>query len=148
MRNGTWLNFSSGGALAIMLAMVSSLYSDDGKSAWVAPDAEAKKANPVPADAASLAAGKAAYARNCVMCHGEQGKGDGPASAMFTPSPRDLRDPAIVDQSDGSLFWKLTTGKKPMPAYKEILTEKERWSVVNYVRQLAPPKGAASQPAK
>jgi mono/diheme cytochrome c family protein len=117
-------------------------------SGWKAPDAEARKTNPVAADEASLALGKAAFVKSCVMCHGELGKGDGPAAGMFNPQPRDLRDPAIVGQSDGSMYWKLTTGKKPMPAFESLLTEKERWSVVNYLRKLAPRNEAAATAGK
>ena len=41
-------------------------------------------------------------------------------------------------QTDGAIFWKLTEGKTPMPAWGETLSEEQRWSVVNYVRTLAP----------
>lgn len=102
---------------------------------WVAPSRAAKKTNPVASSPDSLAKGKAFYVRECVACHGNAGRGDGPKAGELQPKPRDVSDPAIQGQSDGSLFWKLTEGKAPMPTYAKS-SEDERWSVINYVRTL------------
>lgn len=106
---------------------------------WKAPPRAAKKQNPVPADANAVATGKKLFIGNCLACHGATGKGDGPAAAAFNPRPRDLSDPRISSQSDGELFWKITEGKKPMPAYEKLLSETDRWKVIDYTRTLAPP---------
>jgi mono/diheme cytochrome c family protein len=104
---------------------------------WEAPARAARKKNPVPADDTAIAAGKAVYARECLQCHGAQGKGDGPASKDLTMKPHNLGDDAVVKQTDGALFWKLTEGRKPMPSYDKTLSETERWQVIDYVRTLA-----------
>ena len=39
-------------------------------------------------------------------------------------------------ESDGVIFWKITNGKAPMAAYEELLTEDQRWQLVNYIREL------------
>ena len=44
------------------------------------------------ADDASGASAKENFQTYCVKCHGEQGKGDGPGSAMLNPKPRDFAD--------------------------------------------------------
>ncbi len=108
-----------------------------------------RRANPVPADAAAIAAGKALYTQHCFSCHGVAGRGDGPAAKDLERSPGDLSKPAMWDQTDGALFWKLTEGKKPMPTFATLTTETQRWQIIDYVRTLAPkPAGtAASQPA-
>ena len=43
---------------------------------------------------------------------------------------------SVKKQSDGALFWKLTEGKAPMPAYDKTLSETDRWQVINYLRTL------------
>ncbi|MCZ7582047.1 MAG: c-type cytochrome [Deltaproteobacteria bacterium] len=39
------------------------------------------------------AKGKAVYLQYCAACHGESGKGDGPAGAALNPKPRNFNDP-------------------------------------------------------
>ena len=112
---------------------------------WKAPARAARKQNPIPTTSDSVAAGTKAYAANCLACHGATGKGDGPAAIACNPRPKDLSDPKISSQSDGELFWKITEGKKPMPAFDKLLSDTDRWNVVNYVRVLAP--AATTQPA-
>jgi mono/diheme cytochrome c family protein len=38
--------------------------------------------------------------------------------------------------TDGELFWKMTTGRAPMPSWQDKLTETQRWELVNYLRKL------------
>jgi len=101
---------------------------------WKAPARAARKKNPIPADEASIAAGRKVYVAQCLSCHGEKGHGDGPASKDLTPKPRDLATPAIATQTDGAIFWKLTEGRKPMPSFEKLISEDERWQVINFIR--------------
>lgn len=103
---------------------------------WKAPARAAQKQNPVPLDANSVAQGKAVYVRECLSCHGQQGKGDGPSASGLEKFPGDLTDSQRMSaQSDGELFWKISEGKTPMPTMKKTLTEEERWQVVHYIRE-------------
>ena len=104
---------------------------------WKAPARAARKKNPIAADEKSLARGQAVYTKECLSCHGETGKGDGTAAVDLNPKPRDLRTPKIWEQSDGSLFWKLTEGRKPMPSFEKTLSEDDRWNVINYIHKFA-----------
>jgi len=106
------------------------------KEKWSAPAAEAQKKNPVAASESSLAAGRKIYTKTCVMCHGKTGDADGPAVIELNIHPAKLSDPKLATESDGSLFWKITTGNKPMPAYGKRLSETDRWHLVNYIRTL------------
>ena len=110
---------------------------------WEAPARAARKPNPVPADTKSLAQGKQLYVAACLPCHGLAGKGDGPAAATLERNgvrvrPGNLSDPKLWVETDGALFWKLTEGKTPMPAWAETLSEEQRWLIVNYIRTLSP----------
>ncbi len=104
------------------------------QSKWSAPAAEAQKKNPLAASESSLAAGRKIYTKTCAMCHGKTGDANGPAVIELNIHPAKLSDPQLATQSDGALFWKITTGKKPMPAYGKRLSETDRWNLVNYIR--------------
>jgi mono/diheme cytochrome c family protein len=96
-------------------------------------DAQAVK-NPIKADVASLERGKALYAKNCALCHGDKGDGKGPEAAGLTPPPADFTSKEEMGRTDGALFWVVSNGGYPMPDYSKTLTENERWDLVNYVR--------------
>ena len=70
------------------------------------------------------------------MCHGKTGDADGPAVIELNIHPAKLSDPKLANESDGALFWKITTGKKPMPTYGKRFSETDRWNLVNYIRTL------------
>ncbi|HMF79983.1 MAG TPA: cytochrome c [Candidatus Acidoferrum sp.] len=107
------------------------------KEKWTAPATEARKKNPVAVNESSLAAGQKIYLKRCLACHGKTGNGDGPDAADLGIHPAKLSDPAIVAETDGALFWKITVGKKPMPNYGSRLSPTDRWNVINYLRTLA-----------
>ncbi len=100
-----------------------------------AKEAAAAIPNPVPATAESLERGAYFYAINCFVCHGKQGRGDGPVGEKFvSKSPVDLHEDYTQDQADGQLFFTLTRGRGVMPFYRDALSVEERWHVINYVK--------------
>jgi copper transport protein len=93
--------------------------------------------DPIPPDDRSLAVGQRVYTTYCETCHGETGRGDGPSGLRLVPRPADLRihsQPGV--HLDGELFYWVSYGfpGSAMPAWKDTLTEEERWDVINYVR--------------
>ena len=80
--------------------------------------------------------GKKVFLTICFVCHGEKGKGDGIASAQLKPKPANFTSDAIQNQTDGALFWKLTTGRGAMVPFQKTLTAQQRWQMVNYIRFL------------
>jgi mono/diheme cytochrome c family protein len=104
---------------------------------WLAPDDAKKVKNPVPATQETLAAAQMLFQDNCLLCHGEKGLGDGPGAKTIKVKPANFTDPKLqASETDGSLFWKMSNGRGPMPAWKDELTDKERWELVNYIRKL------------
>jgi mono/diheme cytochrome c family protein len=98
-------------------------------------DAAAAIENPVSATEESIARGKVFYEMNCLVCHGPEGRGDGPVGLKFVEkAPVDLNDAYTQDQADGQLFFTLTRGRVLMPFYRDALSPSERWDVINYVR--------------
>jgi mono/diheme cytochrome c family protein len=104
---------------------------------WVAPKIADNVKSPLSGNAASLAEGRTLYVANCGPCHGEKGRGDGPASQGLNPKPADHTSVAVQSQTDGAIFWKLSEGRAPMPGYKKIFSEQQRWGLINYIRTLA-----------
>jgi len=105
---------------------------------WLSPAVSAAKKNPIASTPDSIAAGQKIYSKTCMMCHGKSGDADGPAVIELNIHPARLSDPQLMGpESDGSLFWKITTGKKPMPAFGKRLSETDRWNLINYVRTLS-----------
>ncbi len=85
-----------------------------------------------------VAHGKQVYQARCVLCHGPQGKGDGPAAAALNPKPRNHTDGAYMNsRTDEQLLEVIHNGKGGMPAWKGVLSEKEMQDVLKYVRTLA-----------
>lgn len=104
-------------------------------------------ANPVPADERSLRNGRKYYAINCAVCHGDAGKGDGPAT-KYGMAPINLTTPLTVGRTDGYIFGMIRNGRGLMPNYVRI-EEMDRWDVVNYLRGLqrgGVPTGPLAEP--
>jgi mono/diheme cytochrome c family protein len=109
---------------------------------WRIPSPKADTKNPTPAAPDSVERGRGMFMQTCVVCHGPQGKGDGPAAVALTPKPANLSRPELWQQPDGELFWKITEGRAPMPTFGPALSEQQRWDLINFVRTLSPkPEG-------
>jgi len=103
--------------------------------------------------AQNQAEGKKLYATYCSSCHGDNGKGDGPASQAFPVKPGDHTNGTIVNNvSDKFLFEIIskgggTVGKSTfMPAWGNQLGEKQINDLIAYIRSIADPPYKA--PAK
>jgi mono/diheme cytochrome c family protein len=126
-----------------VFALLTFAYSGGGAAAadslsgkWLSPAPSAAKKNPIAPTPDSIAAGQKIYSKTCMLCHGKSGDADGPAVIELNIHPARLSDPALDSESDGSLFWKITTGRKPMPAFGKRLSEIDRWNLVNYIRTI------------
>jgi len=99
---------------------------------WKAPADAKNTKNPVK----GVGNAKKSAETNCSSCHGATGKGDGAASAALPPpKPADWTSAKVQAESDGELFWKITTGRGAMPAWRH-LAENDRWALVQYIRTL------------
>ena len=94
--------------------------------------------NPVAATPDQVSAGRATYQAKCAICHGPRARGDGPAALAMIPKPLDLTVHVPL-HADGEIFWFVSEGiaGTQMPAWKEQLSETERWQVIRYLQELA-----------
>lgn len=60
--------------------------------------------NPLPDTPQVRERGRAVYLQYCAVCHGPDGKGDGPASTGMLPPPADLTGVHTRQYTDGDLF--------------------------------------------
>jgi mono/diheme cytochrome c family protein len=111
---------------------------------WTAPDEDKARVNPVEATPAALLKGRALYQKHCASCHGDKGKGDGPAESYEAEPATDLTDSALQERlTDGEILWKITTGLKSgtdviMPSIAQrVPAEEDRWKLVHFMRTLA-----------
>jgi mono/diheme cytochrome c family protein len=100
-------------------------------SNWRAPANSVSRQNPLVSKPETAAGGKKLFARNCAECHGSDGAG------MEKKRSADLQLPAVQEQSDGSIFWKITNGNatKGMPSFSKV-PELQRWQIILFIRTL------------
>lgn len=93
--------------------------------------------NPVPRTEEAVAVGRELYMANCAMCHGPEGRGDGPLREEMWPPPSPLTI-HVPWHADGEIYWFLTKGVDgtAMPAFERTLTDEERWTIIHYLRTL------------
>ena len=90
--------------------------------------------------AAAIARGAALFPQHCSVCHGGEGRGDGPNPKALPVPPADLTADHLWYHSDGELFWWLShgidgpEGGLAMPGFADSLSEDERWALIDYVR--------------
>ncbi|VXB79740.1 Cytochrome c class I [Flavobacterium sp. 9R] len=106
------------------------------ESDWKAPKTADALKNPFKGNTKATAEGKRIYEQMCVLCHGIKGKGNGEAGLTLDKKPANFLAFKVKKESDGVIFWKITNGKPPMASYEELLTEDQRWELVNYIREL------------
>ena len=123
--------------LALIFLAIAYTYFQENKP-WVIPEEAKARANPLQPSEAALKSAKPLYGENCANCHGDGGKGDGSEALRYDPKPADFTDARHMNTvTDGALFYQISQGRKPMPAFKKRMTEDQRWQLVLLIRSFA-----------
>jgi mono/diheme cytochrome c family protein len=102
------------------------------------PGAYADLTNPLPLTVEILDEGKAIFTRECMVCHGDAGRGHGPYRDLLQPGPPDFGDGSYGDYTDADYFWRISEGVpwSAMPAWKINYRDEDRWKLVYYIRAI------------
>ena len=92
--------------------------------------------------------GEAVYQKRCVMCHGDEGDGLGPAADFLSPPPRDFSlgqykikttgfDDPIANDADLIRMIRDGMPGTAMPGWGDILSDREVLDVIHYIKIFA-----------
>jgi hypothetical protein len=98
---------------------------------WVVPEDKKGKLSPFQFNEETRKTGERLYTLNCKSCHGIPGKAN---FINLIPPPGDPATEKIQHNSDGEIFYKITTGRGPMPSFKNALSSKDIWNIISFVR--------------
>ncbi len=142
-----WIPLSCAAMALLMSSAVQTKAQEKPYVPWVAPaDARAVK-SPLKPTPDVIKAGQETFRENCEVCHGPKGDGTGPTAKTLTIKPANFTDPKLMSQeTDGSLFWKMSKGRGAMPSWEDQLSDTERWQLVAYIKTFS--KGGAAARAE
>jgi mono/diheme cytochrome c family protein len=97
---------------------------------WMAPARQAARTNPLAGRAGVERGGARLFHERCSACHGETAHGTNRGPSLMTAR--------VQAQSDGALFWKISSGntRTGMPTFS-FLPELQRWQLVTHLRAQA-----------
>jgi mono/diheme cytochrome c family protein len=131
-------------AVALTGLGIATACSSDEASAPADKPAATASSSAGAATPAMIERGRAIYKTNCVACHGEQGKGDGPGAGVLNPPPRDHTDYAYMSTltdkeiADVIKMGGAIKGRPLMPSHPQI-SGTDMDSLVAFIRTLSEP---------
>jgi mono/diheme cytochrome c family protein len=90
--------------------------------------------NPVKPTPESLTEGATLFGINCAICHGRTSAEPGPVGKKLNPPPPGLDQELVRALPDAVIFKAVTFGFGRMPSFRNELSPRERWLLVNFLR--------------
>jgi mono/diheme cytochrome c family protein len=87
-------------------------------------------------DYAFLNRGQAVLNRVCAACHNQEGDGNGLVGRRLIVKPTSLHSDYMYSLPPGHFHHVISEGIRTMQGYKHMLSVKDRWAVVAYIRSL------------
>ena len=143
-----WLRKVLFAALLLLICILLIHWITQENKPWVVPPQFKSLKNPLTFSESNLNAAREIYVDECAQCHGDRGKGDGPEARSHYPLPADLTDPKfLTNVTDGEILYQISEGRRPMPSFKNRLTQDQRWQLVLLVRSFSQPTPSGNTPA-
>lgn len=94
--------------------------------------------NPTADTPETIERGRALFQANCAICHGPRGLGDGIQAFTLNPRPANLQL-HVPQHAPGEVHYWISEGVAGtgMPAWKETLSDTQRWEIVRFLQALA-----------
>lgn len=102
---------------------------------WIVPEDQSLAVNPSAYNLENVKAGKDLYTLNCKSCHGDPGKNN---PLALVPLPVDVASEKMHLNTEGDLFFKITSGKGVMPPFGTSMSADDRWRLVNFIMNYRP----------
>lgn len=112
--------------------------------AWVVPPQEMRdefdlvKSHVNVNSSAAANAGRGIFMQNCSVCHGVQGKGNGPISMTMATKPANFLRPYFLNYSDAMWYWRVKEGVPGtrMPRWGQTLNKEQMLYLVAFLKTL------------
>ena len=127
---------NSNSFLILVMILVGSAAIHSQNSNWIAPKSSNALKNLFKGNLSATADGKKIFNQMCVLCHGLKREGNDEAGLSLERKLANFLVLKVITESDGAIYWKIIHGKAPMASYDELLSDDQRWKLVNYIREL------------
>jgi mono/diheme cytochrome c family protein len=125
----------------INLVLIAILYLAIQVSAqeWEVPADQKDIKNPLEYNLANVKKGKELFYQNCKSCHGDPGKNN---VLPLVPPPVDIASEKMQKNSEGEIYYKISTGRAGMPQFKATISDDDKWRIVNFIMNFNPARQA------
>ena len=97
---------------------------------------------PLKLDRSLLLRGRKLFERNCAVCHGRSGAGNGITTQYGMNNPPSYHSDRLRNVTDGYIYQVISEGKATMGPYGDRIVPHDRWAIVAYVHVLQRAFGA------
>lgn len=87
-------------------------------------------------DEAFLKRGQIMFDRTCAACHAHVGDGGGLVGKRLLVKPTSLHSEYMYGLTPGHYFDVISNGIRTMQGYKHMMSPRDRWAVIAYIRSL------------
>lgn len=117
--------------IAAVLLIAINVYAQE----WEVPADQKEIKNPLEYNLSNVKKGKELFYQNCKSCHGDPGKNN---VLPLIPPPVDITSEKMQKNTEGEIFYKISTGRAGMPQFKTTISDDDKWRIVNFIMNFNP----------